>query len=91
MPIGFSLSFIRPAQSLGFTQSEILSDLPELRVDEMAACSTVEARAREQLAGIEDKMRELRRMEQALHQLVGACQARKLPSDRSILEELEER
>ena len=49
------LRFIRRAQRLGFTLSEI-SELLELRVDEVAACGTVEVRARDKLADIEGKI-----------------------------------
>ena len=84
------LRFIRRAQGLGFTLDEI-ADLLALRVDEVAACGTVEARAREKLASVADKLTELRRMKKALERLVDACQSREPTSDCPILEELEER
>ena len=84
------LRFIRRAQRLGFSLGEI-AELLALRVDEVAACERVEARAREKLANVVDKMEELRRIETALEHLVSACQAREPTNDCPILEELEER
>jgi Hg(II)-responsive transcriptional regulator len=84
------LRFIRRAQGLGFTLEEI-SELLSLRVDEVAACGTVEARAREKLTKVAQKLTELRRMKRALERLVDACEAREPTSDCPILEELEER
>lgn len=84
------LRFIRRAQDLGFALSQI-ADLLELRVDEVAACGTVEAQAREKLALVAGKMKELRRIRRSLNRLVTACQAREPTSDCPILEELEDR
>lgn len=83
------LRFIRRAQALGFALGEI-ADLLALRVDEVAACGTVEAQAREKLAQVTGKMEELRRIEAALERLVKACQAREPTSDCPLLEALEE-
>ncbi len=84
------LRFIRRAQGLGFTLEEI-AELLALRVDEVAACGTVEARARAKLTKVAQKLTELRRMKRALERLVDACRAREPTSDCPILEELEER
>ena len=84
------LRFIRRAQDLGFSLREI-GDLLALRVDEVAACATVERQARDKLAQVSGKIRELRRIERALESLVKACQAREPTSDCPILEEFEER
>ncbi len=83
------LRFIRRAQGLGFTLEEI-GDLLELRVDEVAACSAVEASARAKLLQVEGKIAELRRIQRALGGLVAACEAREPSSECPILEELEE-
>jgi len=83
------LSFIRRAQGLGFTLDEI-QELLELRIDEVAACHTVEARARDKLVSVEAKLRELRRMRRVLRTLVSACEAREPTSECPILEELED-
>ena len=83
------LRFIRRAQDLGFTLSEI-SDLLDLRVDEASACGTVEARAREKLEQVETKIADLQRMSDTLSGLVHKCQAREPTSDCPILEVLED-
>jgi len=83
------LRFIRRAQGLGFTLEEI-RELLELRVDEVAACHTVEARARDKLVSVDAKLHELRRMRRVLRRLVSACEAREPTSECPILEELEE-
>lgn len=84
------LRFIRRAQTLGFTLTEI-SELLGLRVDEVSACSTVEAHARAKLLDVEDKIADLRRIGNALERLVEKCEAREPTSDCPILEELEDR
>ena len=84
------LRFIRRAQGLGFTLEES-AELLALRVDEVAACGTVEARARAKLTKVAQKLTELHRMKRALERLVDACEAREPTSDCPILEELEER
>ena len=66
------LRFIRRAQTLGFSLGEI-ADLLALRVDEVAACERVEARARDKLAKVVDKMEELRRIETAWSQAGHGC------------------
>jgi len=84
------LRFIRRAQAIGFTLAEI-GELLALRVDEVAACEQVEARAREKLVDVAEKVNELRQMESALRRLVEACQAREPTSDCPILQEFDER
>jgi Hg(II)-responsive transcriptional regulator len=84
------LRFIRRAQGLGFTLEEI-GEFLELRVDEVAACGTVEARARRKLESVGKKLAELRRMQRILRRLVEACAAREPTSDCPILEEIEQR
>ena len=82
------LKFIRRAQGLGFALREI-SELLDLRVDEVAACGPVEAQAREKLEQVHRKIEELRRMETALHRLVEACEAREPTGACPILAELD--
>ena len=82
------VKFIRRAQGLGFSLREI-SELLDLRVDEVAACGTVEAQAREKLEQVAGKVEELRRMETALQRLVEACEAREPTGACPILEELD--
>ena len=82
------LRFIRRAQGLGFTLAEI-SELLELRVDEVAACGSVEVQAREKLDQVAGKIDELRRIEAALERLVEKCEARKPTGECPILETLD--
>ena len=83
------LKFIRRAQAMGFTLVEI-GELLALRVDEGAACAQVEARAREKLLDVAEKVTELRQMESALRRLVQACEAREPTSDCPILQSFDE-
>ena len=82
------VKFIRRAQGLGFALREI-SELLDLRVDEVTACGPVEAQAREKLEQVAGKIEELRRMETALQRLVEACEAREPTGACPILEELD--
>ena len=81
------VKFIRRAQGLGFALREI-SELLDLRVDEVAACGPVEAQAREKLEQVAGKLKELRRIETALQRLIEACEAREPTGACPILEEL---
>ncbi len=83
------VKFIRRAQGIGFALREI-SELLDLRVDEVAACGPVEEQAREKLEQIAGKMEELRRMKAALERLVEACEAREPTGACPILEELDQ-
>ena len=83
------VKFIRRAQGLGFALREI-SELLDLRVDEVAACGPVEAQAREKLEQVAGKIEALRRMEAALRGLVEACEAREPTGACPILEELDQ-
>ena len=82
------LGFIRRAQRLGFTLSDIAA-LLELRAEGEAACEAVGARARRKLADVEAKMEDLRRIGEALARLVEKCEARQPMGECPILEELE--
>ncbi len=82
------VKFIRRAQGLGFALREI-SELLDLRVDEVAACGPVEAQAREKLEQVAGKIEALRRIETALQRLVEACEAREPTGACPILEELD--
>lgn len=84
------LRFIRRAQELGFTLAEI-TELLDLRIDEVSACGAVEARARAKLASVTEKIDDLHRIENALERLVDKCEARQPTSDCPILEELADR
>ncbi len=64
------LSFIKRAQALGFTLSEVGG---LLRLDEGCACAETRALATRKLASIEQKMADLAIMRQVLGELVQQC------------------
>jgi len=68
------LRFIRNAQALGFTLSEI-EQLLTLHTAQGTTCDHVRYRAQLKLADIERKIRSLDAMKKALQQLVSACKA----------------
>ena len=74
------LRFIRNAQAIGFSLNEI-RDLISLRLNATSSCADIQARAREKVSQIEDKIGELRRIKKALESFSSAC------SDALALEE----
>jgi MerR family mercuric resistance operon transcriptional regulator len=68
------LRFILRAKDLGFTLSEI-DELLALRVDPTSTADDVRARAEEKIAATDGKIRDLKRIRAALHQLVDSCAA----------------
>jgi Hg(II)-responsive transcriptional regulator len=66
------LYFIRRAQELGFTLSEI-EGLLSLRTDPRTTAAEVKARADAKVADIESKIRDLRTIQHALEHLAGQC------------------
>ncbi len=83
------LRFIKNAQTLGFTLREI-TDLLNLRVSSTARCGDVERKAQAKLTQVQDKVRDLQMLAQALHGLIRTCRAGQ-PTDRCpILQSLEE-
>lgn len=66
------LRFIKRAKELGFTLSEIKS-LLDLRVDDEATCRDVQAKAEAKIEEVEDKLRDLKRIRDALTTLADAC------------------
>lgn len=83
------LVFIKRAKELGFTLKEI-KDLFSLRVDSASNCDAVRQQAEAKIVAIQDKVRTLQRMEQALNKLVVACKKRRPTNPCPILEALEE-
>lgn len=83
------LRFIKRAQELGFTLSEI-QDLLALRVRHASACGSVAAKTREKITLVDEKIRELQRMKRGLDKLVASCEARRPTGDCPILEALDE-
>jgi MerR family copper efflux transcriptional regulator len=81
------LRFIKHAQALGFTLSEI-KQLLALRLTPGKTCADVRSRAEAKTADIERKIRSLQVMKRALQQLVSACKSDGTASRCSFLENL---
>lgn len=69
------IRFIKRAQALGFSLSEI-RDLLALRVRRMSDCVTVERKAQSKIALMEHKIRELNRMKRGLEWVIVASHSR---------------
>jgi Cu(I)-responsive transcriptional regulator len=82
------LRFIRRAKELGFSLKEIM-ELLTLRVDPAATRADVRRRAEAKVADIETKIRDLKRMRQALLKLTASCRGDGPVSGCPILEALD--
>ena len=82
------IRFIKRAQELGFSLKEI-KELLALRLDSRAKCEDVLKRAESKIAEIEDKIRSLQAMKDALAGLLEACNGRGPASKCPILESLD--
>jgi len=83
------IRFIKRAQELGFTLTEI-EDLLRLRTDQESACSEVRSAAEAKIEDIEQKIRHLRAMKRALGLLVACCASEGSPRHCPILESLDD-
>jgi MerR family mercuric resistance operon transcriptional regulator len=82
------LRFIRRAQELGFTLSEI-AELLTLRLDPHTTAADFKARAEEKIGEIERKLHDLERLRHALAHLAGGCPGGRSPTgDCPLLEAL---
>lgn len=81
------LRFIRQAQELGFTLTEI-GELLALRTDPATTPEIVRQRARERITDTETKIRELQRIKSALEHLVHECDAQETTADCPFLDAL---
>lgn len=82
------LRFIRRAQELGFTLSEI-TELLALRLDPHTTASAVKARANEKIREIASRIQDLERIRDALTHLAGKCHGERGPTgDCPLLEAL---
>ncbi len=81
------IRFIRRAKQIGFSLQEI-RELLALYFGHTASCDEVRQRAEEKRADIEQRIRHLQRMEQALRQLIDACHQRDPDDPCPILTEL---
>ncbi len=82
------LRFIKEAQGLGFTLDEI-RELLALRVDAQTSCQEVRRRAERKVAEMEEKIRSLQKMRDALARLIAACEQGGPDGECPILEALE--
>ena len=80
--------FIKHAQELGFSLKEI-SELLSLRVAPDRSCADIKQRADKKIADIEEKIRSLRQMKQALIKVSASCRGRGPTSECPILEALD--
>jgi len=69
------IRFIKRSQSLGFTLKEI-HELLTLRADPETTCADIKTRAQAKIEDIDDKLRLLSAMKQALTELAGTCDGR---------------
>lgn len=81
--------FIKRAKELGFSLKEI-KELMALRLAPGATCGQVKRRAEAKIGDIEDKIRSLQRMKQALQELTAACGGKGSVSQCPILDALED-
>lgn len=82
------LKFIKRAQDLGFSLTEI-RELLRLRVRDLSACDSVKQKTQAKLAVVDQKLRELERIKRSLEQLVAACDAQRPTGDCPVLKMLE--
>jgi MerR family copper efflux transcriptional regulator len=80
--------FIKSAQELGFSLVEI-ENLLALRINAGTSCDAVRKQAETKLAEINQKIQTLQRLQQALNQLVAACERGGPQGDCPILDALE--
>lgn len=84
------IRFIGRAQELGFTLEEI-KGLLELRAGREATCADVRAQAEAKIEDVEARIRDLKRIRQALSALTAACANGRGPtSECPILEAMED-
>jgi Hg(II)-responsive transcriptional regulator len=83
------LRFIRHAQDLGFSLEEI-RELLALRVRDSASCNAVAQRTRRKIDLVEQRIRDLKRLQRTLKGLEAACAARRTTEPCPILAALED-
>jgi len=66
------IRFIKRAQDLGFTLTEI-AELLDLRLEPGCTCGDIKNRAEQKAKDIDRKVRDLRRMKRSLNELITAC------------------
>jgi Hg(II)-responsive transcriptional regulator len=83
------LRFIKHAQELGFTLTEI-QELLGLRIRQGAACDTVARKTRAKIGLVQQKIAGLERVKRTLERLAAACAARRPTDECPILDALED-
>lgn len=78
------LRFIRRAKELGFTLTEV-GELLDLRVDPHRTADDVRERALLKIRTTQAKIRDLRRIQQALRRLVDRCEAHGSPDECALM------
>jgi MerR family copper efflux transcriptional regulator len=81
--------FVKRAKALGFSLKEI-KELLALRIAPDTTCAQIKERAEAKIMDIENRIRSLRRMKQALGQLTEACSGSGSVSACPILDALED-
>ena len=82
------IKFIKRAQGLGFTLSEI-KELLELRMDEDTTCLEVKAEAQHKFQDVVEKIEDLQRIRKTLIELIDLCSGEGPKGDCPILKALE--
>lgn len=82
------IRFIKRAQELGFTLSEI-EDLLNLRMDEDTSCSEIKQEAEQKYRDVIRKIEDLERIKKTLTDLIDSCAGNGPKGDCPILEALE--
>jgi len=83
-----TLSFIKHAQLLGFTLSEI-QELLSLRRQPDTSCENIRQRACQKILDVKNKIERLQRIQDALTKLVAKCPGDAPPSECLLVEALE--
>jgi MerR family mercuric resistance operon transcriptional regulator len=84
------IKFIKRAQELGFTLSEI-KELLELRLNEETSCSGISKEARKKCEDVTEKIEDLQRIKKTLVDLINSCSGSGPKGDCPILKALEGR
>lgn len=84
-----TLKFIKHAQELGFSLEEI-QELLNLKAEKKSKCKEVQGKAEAQIEAVEEKIRNLERIRNALSELVQKCRERKTGAECPILDCLDE-
>lgn len=82
------LRFIRQAQLLGFSLTEI-QDLLSLRMQPDTTCADIRLLAKEKISAVDQKISDLQRIKSALTKLASACRGKGPTSECPILDALD--